>query len=216
MHPSFIIRNMSHINPSKVLLVACHCNNSNIVVYLYIHFNCGFMGKWHTIFMGTWVLPTCLYLALPHFGQWVCPTYWPLYKTHREIQAWILLYSKPTCWHKVFAPYMLLDKQLFTGNMNLCSNENNSSTNLFEHPCIVHVFTMVIVIASLLHWTPQYRGMQAPCNIATLSTLFRSTLLRYSWARFKCGCSRDYSLGLISTMPLLHLPFHKLIAPLWL
>jgi hypothetical protein len=43
--------------------------------------------------------------------------------------------------------------------------------------------------------------MQAPCNIATFSTLFDFTLLRCSRTRSKCGCSisRGFSLGSIST-----------------
>jgi hypothetical protein len=97
-----------HTNPFELFFFACHYYNSDIVANLYICFSHGIMEKWHTTFMGTWVLPTYLYLALPHFGQWVCPTYWPLYKTHSKIQTWILLYSKPIHWHRVFAPYMLL------------------------------------------------------------------------------------------------------------
>jgi hypothetical protein len=49
-----------------------------------------------------------------------------------EIRTWILLYSKPTRWHRVFAPYMLLDKQLCISNMKLWSNEKNSCTNLYR------------------------------------------------------------------------------------
>ncbi len=65
---------------------------------------------------------------------------------------------------------MLLNKQLLVSDMNLCNSENISYTNLFEHPCIVHMLTIVIVVASLLHRTPLYKGMHAPCNVATLST----------------------------------------------
>ncbi len=83
----------------------------------------------------------------------------------------------------------------------LCNIEKNSFTNLFEHPCTMHIFTKVIVAASLLHQAPRYRGMQAPCNTATLSTSFGSTLPRCSRARSKCGCSisKGSSLGLTST-----------------
>jgi len=64
----------------------------------------------------------------------------------------------------------MLDKQLLARNMNLCNSENSSSTNLFEHPCIVHMLIIVIVITSLLHQIPSYKGTHAPCDVATLST----------------------------------------------
>jgi hypothetical protein len=77
----------------------------------------------------------------------------------------------------------------------------NSSTNLFEHPCTMHIFIKVLVVISLLHQAPWYRGMQAPCNTATFSMLFDFTLLKWSRTRSKCGCfvSRGFSLGSIST-----------------
>jgi hypothetical protein len=123
-----------------------------------------------------------------------------------------IVFQAPTRWHKVLAPYMLLDKQLSVGNMNLCNNENNSSTNLFEHQRTVHIFTRVLVTTSLLHRTPWYKGMQTPCNTTTLSTLFGVTLPRCSRARSKCGCyvSRGSSLGSTSTHAPTSLPFHKL------
>jgi hypothetical protein len=112
-----------------------------------------------------------------------------------------VVFQAPTHRHKIFAPYMLLNIQLSIGNMNLRSNENNSSTNLFEQPCTTHIFTKVLVITSLLHRTPWYKGMQAPCNTATLSTLFGFTLPRCLKARSKCGCyvSRGSSLASVST-----------------
>ncbi len=121
--------------------------------------------------------------------------------TFKNIDMDFIVFQVLTHWHKVFAPYMLLNIQLSTCNMNLCSNENNSSTNLFEHPCTMHIFAKVLVATSLLHQAPCYRGMQAPCNTATLSTLFGFTLPRCSKARSKCGCyvSRGFSLASIST-----------------
>jgi hypothetical protein len=75
--------------------------------------------------------------------------------------------------------------------------------NLLEHPCIVHMFTKFIVTASLLHQAPWYKGMQAFCNVARLSTLSSSTSLGCSGPRSTCGCSisRGSSLGLASTYP---------------
>jgi hypothetical protein len=76
---------------------------------------------------------------------------------------------------------------------------------LFEHSCTVHIFTKDLVTISLLHQAPWYRGMQAPCNIATLSTLFDFTLPRCLRTRSKCGrfVSRGSSLGSTSTCTLI-------------
>jgi hypothetical protein len=53
---------------------------------------------------------------------------------------------------------MLLKKQLFVGNKKLCNIENNSSTNLLEQPCMVHMFININVVASLLHCAPQNKA----------------------------------------------------------
>jgi hypothetical protein len=186
-------------NPSTFLCVACHYSNFDVAVDLYIHFSFEILGKWHTTFTCTFILPTCLYLRLPHFGQWMCLAYCPLYKIHLEIQAWILLYSRPICWHKIFAPYMLLDKQLLIGNMNLWNNENNSCTNLFEHSCIVHMLTIVIVVTSLLHQMPSYKGIHTPYIVTTWST----------WSCSMFGHSRfGATFGCFGSMGLLEVSFY--------
>ncbi len=137
-------------SPSMLLFVSCHCSSSTILGDWYIYFNLGIMGKWRKIFSTTYVWPTCLNLALSHFGQWKESAYRPLYNTHPTLQSWICLYLKPMCCVKVLAKYMFLDKQLFARSKKLSSRKNNSSTNLFEQLCTIHMFININVVANFM------------------------------------------------------------------
>jgi hypothetical protein len=106
------------INPSLLLLFAYHCNNSKFSRDLYIPLSLLMRVKCYKTFMGTWWWPTCLYLALPHFGQWVAFAYCPLYNMHLKWQAWIHLYSNPSLHVNAFAWYIFIGKQFSLGSKN--------------------------------------------------------------------------------------------------
>ncbi len=106
------------------------------------------------------------------FEPWF-PTFWVM--TTICILSLKQYASKTACMN--LAPYMLLDKQLSLGNKNLCSMENNSSTNLFEHPCVVHIFINVNVAASLVHHALVQSGMQTFCKTSKPSIATSSLML---------------------------------------
>ncbi len=197
-----------HTSPYVLLFFSCHCNSSTILGDWYIHFSLGIIGKCRKILSSTYVQPTCLNLALPHFGQCVEFAYGPLYNTHPTLQAWICLYFRPMCCVNVLAKYMLTNKVLSAGNKKLCRRANNLS-NLFEQLCTIHMFVTISTTANFVQHAPSYKGtyvVYSVSNPSNTSLSSRPTKYYGMWLLFMPNFFMPACYSLYHLTGMLYLP----------
>lgn len=133
-----------------------HCRN--------MRSNYGTNGKCLKGFIATQNFPYALNLSAPYFGQDLSVAYCILNITHPFAQAWMFLWYKPTLVVRFLIIYMFGGKQLSLGSKCLWSKANNWLVNLFETPCIVHVFINNNVDASMVDQAPRYSGWHDSCK----------------------------------------------------